>query len=40
MYALHLRYTSVQAHRSLFEKFPVSSLPLLNKIQQGGADAL
>ena len=38
--ALHLRYTSLQARRLLFEKFPRLSLPLLNKIPQSGVDAL
>ena len=39
-YVLHLRYTSLQANKLLLEKFPMLSLPLLNKIQQGGVDAL
>ena len=39
-YALHLRYTPLQSNRLLLEKFPVLSLPLLNKIQQGGIDYL
>ena len=37
---LHLRYTSLQANRLLLEKFPMPSLSLLNKIQQGGVDPL
>ena len=39
-YALHLLYASLQAYRLLLEKFPMSSLSLLNKIQQGGVNAL
>ena len=39
-YALHLRYTSLQAYRLLLEKFPMQSLLLLHKIQRGGVDAL
>ena len=39
-HALHLRYTSLQAYKMLFEKFPLPSLSLLNKIQQGGVDAV
>ena len=39
-YALHLRYTSLQAYRLLLEKSPMLSLSLLNNIQQGGVDAL
>ena len=39
-YALYLRYTLLQANRSLLEKFPMLPLPLLHKIQQGGVDAL
>ena len=31
-YALHLRYTSLQAYRLFFERFPVPYLSLLNKI--------
>ena len=37
---LHLRYTSLQTYRLFLEKFPMPQLPLLNKIQHGGADAL
>ena len=39
-YALLLGYTSFQVNRLLLEKFPKLSLPLLNKIQQGGVHAL
>ena len=39
-YALHLRYTSLQAYRLLLEKPSMLSLSLLNNIQQGGVDAL
>ena len=39
-YALHLRYTSLQAYKILLEKFPLPSVSLLNKIQQGGVDAI
>ena len=39
-YALHLRYTSLQVNRLLLEKFSMLSFPLLDKIQQGGVDAL
>ena len=39
-YALHLRYTSLQAYRLLLEKSPMLSLSLLNNIQQGGVDEL
>ena len=39
-YAVHLRYTSLQANRLLLEKFPMLSLPLLNKTQQGSIDPL
>ena len=39
-YALHLRYTSLQAYRLLLEKSSMLSLSLLNNIQQGGVDAL
>ena len=39
-YALHLRYTSLQAYRLLLEKSPMLSLSLLNNIRQGGVDAL
>ena len=39
-YALHLRHTSLQAYKLLLEKFPLPSISLLHKIQQGGVDAL
>ena len=39
-FALHLRYTSLQAYKLLLEKFPLPSISLLNKIQQGGVDSL
>ena len=39
-YALHLRYTSLQAYRLLLEKSSMLPLSLLNNIQQGGVDAL
>ena len=35
-YALHLRYTSLQGYKLVLEKFPMPSISLLNKIQQGG----
>ena len=38
-YALHLRYTSLQAFKLLLEKFPLPSISLLNKIQHGGVDS-
>lgn len=39
-FALHLRYTSLQAYKLLLEKFPLPSISILNKIQQGFVDAL
>jgi len=39
-YALHLRYTSFQAYKQLLDKFPLPSISLLNKIQQGGVDSV
>ena len=39
-YALHLRYTSLQAYSLFFERFLMPYLALLTKIQQGGADML
>lgn len=39
-FALHLRHTSLQAYKLLLEKFPMPSLSLLTKIQQGGVDSL
>ena len=38
-YALHLRYTSVQAYKQLLDRFPLPSILLLNKIQKGGVDS-
>ena len=38
-YALLLRYTSLQSYKLLLEKFPLPSISLLNKLQQGGVDA-
>ena len=39
-FALHLRHASLQAYKLLLEKFPMPSISLLNKIQQGGVDSL
>ena len=39
-YALHLRYTSLQAYWLLFENIQALYLPLLNNIHQGGTNAL
>lgn len=39
-FALHLLYTSAQAYRQLLERFSLPSFSLLNKIQQGGVDAV
>ena len=39
-FALHLRHTSLQAYKLLLENFPVLSISILNKIQQGGVDSL
>ena len=39
-FALHLRHTSLQVYKLLSEKFPMPSISLLNKIQQGGVDSL
>ena len=39
-YALILRYTSFQCYKLLLEKFPLSSISLLNKLQTGGVDAI
>ena len=39
-FALHLQHTSLQANKLLLEKFPLPSISLLNKIQQGGVDAI
>ena len=37
-FALHLRYTSLQAYKLLLDKFPLPSMSLLNKIQLGGVN--
>ena len=39
-YALHLRYTSLQAYRLLLEQSSMLSLSLSNNIQQVGVAAL
>ena len=39
-YGLHLRHTSFQAYKQLLEKFPLPSILLLNKIQQGGVSLI
>ena len=39
-YALHLRYTSLQAYWLLLENFQALYLPLLNNIHLGGTDTL
>ena len=39
-YALHLSYTSAQCYKLLLEKFPLPSISLLNKLQQGGVDSV
>ena len=39
-YALLLRYTSFQAYKLLLERFPLPSMSLLKKIQQGGIDVV
>ena len=39
-YGLHLRHTSFQAYNQLFEIFPLPSISLLNKIQQGGVNSI
>ena len=39
-HALLLRYTSKQAYEILLESFPLPSISLLNKIKQGGVDAI
>ena len=38
-YGLHLRHTLFQAYKQLLEKFPLPSILLLNKIQQGGVNS-
>ena len=35
-FTLHLRHASLQAYKLLPEKFPMSSISLLNNIRQGG----
>ena len=39
-YALLLRHTSLQAYKLIREKFPLPSISMLNKIQQGGVDSI
>ena len=39
-FALHLRHTSLQVYKLLLEKFPMPSVSLLSKIEQGGVDSL
>ena len=39
-FALHSRQSSLQAHKLLLEKFPITPISLLTKIQQGGVDSL
>ena len=39
-YGLHLRHTSFQAYKQLLEKFPLASVSLLDKIQQGGVNSI
>ena len=39
-FVLDLRHTSLQAYKLLLEKFPLPSISLLNKIQEGGIDSL
>ena len=39
-YALYLRYTSFQAYKQLLDRFPLPSINLLNRIQQGGVDSV
>ena len=39
-FALHLRYTSLQSYKLLFEKFPLPSVSTLHRIQAGGVDSL
>ena len=38
-YALHLRLYVAPSEQVLLEKFPMLSLPLLDKIQHGGVEA-
>ena len=37
---LHPRHTSFQACKQLLKKFPLASISLLNKIQQGGVNSI
>ena len=39
-YALLLRYTSLQSYKLLLDEFPLPSIFLLNKINEGNIDAL
>ena len=39
-YGLHLHHTSFQANKQLLKKFPLPSISLLNKIQQGGVNSI
>ena len=39
-YALHLRYTSFQAYKQLLDRFSLTSINVLNRIQQGGVDSV
>ena len=39
-YSLLLRYISLQTYKLLLEKFPLPSMSLLKKIQQGGVDVV
>ena len=39
-YGLHVRDTSFQTYKQLLQKFPLASILLLNKIQQGGVNSI
>ena len=39
-YGLHLRHTSFQAYKQLFENFPLTSISLFNKLQQGRVNSI
>ena len=39
-YGLHLRHTSFQVYKQLLGKFPLPSISLWNKIQQGGMNSI
>ena len=39
-YGLYLRHSSFQAYKQLLEIFPLRSISLLNKIQQGGVNSV